>query len=849
MKPSEFDPKKVQGLSDEEASLRLKKYGLNELPEEKPRSFWAIAREVLLDPIFILMTASGLIYFVLGDLQEALMLLGFVIFIMLISLYQETKTERALDALRSLSSPRALVIRGGVQKRIPGVDVVTGDVLVLAEGDRVPADARVIWAVSLSADESLLTGESIPVRKSVWDGVLETSRPGGDDRPFVYSGTLIVQGQALAEVTAAGSQTEMGKIGKTLHSAEPEKTRLQSEMQNLVRILGAVGIFLCLLVVAIYGLTRGDWLAGFLAGLALAMAILPNEFPVVLTIFLALGAWRISKKRVLTRNVPAVENVGAVTVLCVDKTGTLTQNQMLVQKLFVPDGVFDAVEDAGKELSEMFHELVEFALLASQRDPFDPVEKALKTLAEGLLANTEHIHESWTLVRQYPLSPSLLALSYVWESPEKETYVIGGKGAPEAVFDLCHLSREQTALYTEAVKKFAQEGLRVLGAAKAVFKKSTLPPIQHDFEFQFLGLIGFADPVRAEVPAAVKECSSAGIRIVMITGDYPETACSIARQIGLKNPEVCLTGPELEGLNLEDLGRKISSTNILARVMPEQKLLIVQALKAVGEIVAMTGDGVNDAPALKAADIGIAMGKRGTDVAREAADLVLVEDDFASIVDAVKTGRRVFDNLKKAMVYLLAIHIPIAGISLIPVILKWPLVLMPVHIAFLHLIIDPACSVVFEMENEEKDIMRRPPRKVQESLFNKAMVLFSLLQGLSVLAFTAAVFAISLFLGQDAAEARALTFTTLITANLSLIVTNRSWSQSGILSWSQNLALGWVLGGGVIAMGLILTVPFFRGLFRFSILHPADILICLIVGISSVFWFEFLKKTLTRSRA
>lgn len=841
MPPLDLDPRTVKGLPPEEAARRLSLSGLNELPADKPRDLKAIALGVLIDPIFLLMVSSGLIYLILGELQEALMLLGFVVLIMAIGLYQEAKTEKALDALKRLSSPRALVIRGGVQLRIPGREVVMGDVMVLAEGDRVPADARVLWQTHLSADESLLTGESVPVRKNVWDGEAQKSPAGGEDLPFVYSGTLIVQGQALVEVLGTGSETEMGKIGKALGRVETQKTLLQQEMNRLVRVIGAGAFFLCVLVVAAYGLTRDDWLGGFLAGLSLAMAILPNEFPVVLSIFLALGAWRLSKKKVLTRNVPAVENLGAATVLCVDKTGTLTENRMTLQKLYTPGGVYE--EGAGRELEENFHELVEYGLLASQRDPFDPVEKALKELAERHLSKTEHIHDQWALVRQYPLSPSLLALSYVWDASENGEYVIGGKGSPEAVFDLCHLDPEETRLHTIAVREMASAGLRVLGVAKAHLKKGLLPDIQHDFEYEFLGLLGFSDPVRSEVPEAARECLEAGIRVVMITGDYPETAMRIARDAGLQNPDCCLTGVEIQGLNDEVFSGKMAAINIFARVTPDQKLRIVEALKARGEVVAMTGDGVNDAPALKAADIGIAMGKRGTDVAREASDLVLVEDDFSSIVGAVKMGRRIFDNLRKAMTYLLAVHIPIAGISLIPVLMKWPLVLMPVHIAFLHLIIDPVCSVVFEMEAGERNLMKRPPRPKQEPLFNKALIYGSVLQGGSVLAALTAVLWMSVVCGFSEEESRTLTFFALMAASMGLIFVNRTWSGSEENGKKNfNPALFWVVSGTVTAMGIILFVPFFQGLFRFSFPGVGVLFLALCAGAASVAIFEIVKK-------
>ncbi len=838
----EINPALIPGLSEGEARRLLSEEGYNELPSARGGGILRILFGMLRDPIFLLLAVSGLLYFMLGDVQEAWMLTGFVLFIMGITFYQEHKTERAVEALRDLSSPRALVIRGGAQKRIPGREVARGDVIILSEGDRVPADAALLWSTHLQADESLLTGESAPVRKSIWDGAQPSVQPGGDNLPFIYSGTLVVQGKGVARVLSTGAETQIGRIGKALESVAPEETPLQNEMRRLVKVLAAIGLALCAAVVAAYGLTRGDWLNGFLAGITLAMAILPNEFPVVLSIFLALGAWRISRRHVLTRRVPAVETLGSATVLCVDKTGTLTQNRMTVKKLFVNGEFFNLDDPSHGGLPETFHPLVEYGILASQPEPFDPMEKALQRVGLELLADTEHLHADWRLVKEYPLTRELLALSHVWQSPDGSRLMIGAKGAPEAIADLCHFDAERTRVLLENVKKLAAEGLRVIAVAQSHFAETALPPIQHDFTFEFLGLVGFADPVRPGVAKSLAECYSAGMRVIMITGDYPETARAIAREIGLSPAQECLTGQELESMGDAELARRIRSVNIFARVVPEQKLRLVNALKANGEVVAMTGDGVNDAPALKAAHIGIAMGERGTDVAREAASLVLTNDDFSSIVESVRLGRRIFDNLKKAIAYLLAIHIPIAGISLIPVLLKWPLVLMPVHIAFLHLIIDPACSVVFEAEPEEKGIMKRPPRDGRKPLFDKTMILWSSLQGLGILLALLAIFGVALYRGQGEADARALAFTTLVLANLFLILTNHSWEDSILHTWrSDNPALWWVLGGALAFLGLVLWNPALRKMFHFSKLHPADLALCFGAALLSVMWFEILK--------
>ena len=815
--------------------------GYNELPTGQRRGIAVIAFEIVRQPIFLLLAAAGLIYMMLGDRGEALMLLAFVVVVIGITLYQERKTERALEALRDLSSPRARVIREGLQRRIAGREVVRDDLLVLSEGDRVPADAVLLSANDLSADESLLTGESVPVRKTSWDGVMEMARPGGDDLPFVYSGTLLVQGQGVARVRSVGVRTEIGKIGKKLEEVEPEETPLQKETGRLVRNLAFVGLSLCGLVVVLYGLTKGNWLNGFLAGITLAMALLPEEIPVVLTVFLAIGAWRIAQSRVLTRRVTAVEGLGAASVLCVDKTGTLTQNRMTVQRLYSKGELRDIGESPGP-LPETFHEVLEFAILASEIEPMDPMEIAFRDLGDRALTRIEHLHRDWALVYEYSLTSKLLALSHVWKAPGLDEHVVASKGSPEAIADLCRFDPARKEELSRRVGAMADDGLRVLGVAKAYFKGTAWPRHQHDFGFAFLGLIGLADPIRPSVPAAVKECHTAGIRVIMITGDYPGTARAVARQVGLAAGGGMITGDELERMGEPELRARIKTVNLFARVLPEQKLRLVEAFKATGEVVAMTGDGVNDAPALKSAHIGIAMGGRGTDVAREASALVLLEDDFGSIVQAVKLGRRIFDNLQKAMAYTLAIHVPIAGLSLVPLMVGWPLVFFPVHIMFLELIIDPACSVVFEATPEEADVMTRPPRNPDGPLFGGRIVGLSLMQGVIVLLITLAVYGVALHGGQGEWEARALTFTTLVIANLGLIFTNRSWSRTIPETLrSPNPALWWVVGGAVVFLGLVLYLPFLRDRFDFGSLAPIDLVIGLTAGASSILWFEGLK--------
>jgi Ca2+-transporting ATPase len=836
-----FDLEKIKGLSSEEASGRIASEGYNEIPSAKKSGVIKILLEIVKEPMFLLLIACGSLYFFLGDIHEGLMLLGFVFVIIGITFYQQNKTERALEALKDLSSPRALVIRDGQQQRIAGRDVVREDIIVISEGDRVPADAVVISCNNLSVDESLLTGESVPVRKAEDKETDAIGKPGGDDLPYIFSGTMVVGGTGLAIVKATGINTELGKIGKSLQALEPEQTQLQKETKELVEKVAIIAIALCAVVIILYGLGRGHWTEGFLAGIALAMSMLPEEFPVILTIFLALGAWRMSKNNVLTRRQHAIQALGSATVLCVDKTGTLTTNKMTVRKLYANGKFFESYDH--KALPEDFHEVVEFGILASQQEPFDPMEKALKELSSKTLKETEHIHERWELVQEYPLSKHLLVISHVWKAQEKEDYIIAAKGAPEAIFDLCHLSTEDIKNSTEAVAEMTNNGLRVIGVANAKMKKMPLPSKQHDFEFEFLGLVGFEDPVRETVPAAIKECYSAGIRVIMITGDYPGTAKKIAAQVGLSDPDEIITGSELEKMGDDELKEKIRKVNVFARVVPEQKLRIVNALKSNGEIVAMTGDGVNDAPALKSAHIGVAMGARGTDVAREASSVVLLDDDFSSIVHGVKTGRRIFDNIRKAMAYVLAVHMPIAGITVLAVVLGWPLILLPAHIVFLELIIDPACSVVFEAEKEEANIMRKPPRNPKERIFSRKIVMLCVLQGLAILAAIAALFQIALYANRTETDARALSFAALIIANIFLILANRSWSKNFISTLRTKNNAFWIISGvAALFLALVLYVPFLQELFRFGSLTANDIGLALFAGILCLLWFEVVKK-------
>ncbi len=795
----------ISGLSKIEASERLKTHGYNELPSGKSKNIWRIAFEVMKEPMFILLITCGVLYMMLGDYKEGSILLSTIFVTIFITFYQYQKTEKALEALRKLSAPRALVIRNGKEMRIPGREVVPDDIIILHEGDRISADAKVLDTVNLTIDESLLTGESIAVTKSLQTDSLNS-------HGLIFSGTLVVQGKGTAKVISTGIKTEFGKIGTSLQNIEQDETRLQKEMKTLIRNLFIIGGIISVGTVLAFYFTRGNFIQSLLNGLAAAMSILPEEFPVVLTIFLALGAWRLSKSNVLTRKPSAIETLGSATVLCSDKTGTITQNKMEIAALYNGIELLKSV-DFIKNKTQIT-DLILAANRASQKDSIDPMEKAIDKTGETIISKEKYDNK---LIKEYPLSRELLAMTRVLESAENGI-TVSTKGAPETIFKLCKMTEPETAKHLAIVQQMAEQGYRVIGVANSSHRDKQLPETQQGFDFNFLGLIGLEDPIRPEVPEAIKECNEAGIKVIMITGDFPATAKSIALQIGLDSKKEIITGEELKKLSDEELRRRITNTNIFARVIPEQKLRIVQALKANNEIVAMTGDGVNDAPALKAANIGIAMGNKGTDVAREASSLVLLDDNFASIVSAIRSGRRIFDNLQKAMSYIIAIHIPIIGLTLLPAfITSLPLLFMPLNIVFMELIIDPVCSVAFESEQEEKGIMKRLPRNPDEQFFGRKKIFSSIMQGFLLLVMVVSVYFLSIQEGHSAGEVRAIAFSSLIIGNIFLILTNLSKTRSFISVFiEKNWAAILILIAAIIMLLLIISIPSLQHIFSFE---------------------------------
>ena len=822
-----------QGLSAAEAARRLATEGPNLLPGSAPKSTLAIVRDVVTEPMFLMLLAAGSIYLALGDRGEALFLLGFVFVVIGITLAQERKTQRALESLRDLSAPRALVIRDGQEQRIAGREVVRGDLLVLHEGDRIAADALLIEG-QLEVDESLLTGEAVPVVKLPLAQDSQNAQasasaeapatragppqarpaPSGDSAAHevasvgaIYASTVVTRGVAVAQVCATAAHTAVGRIGADLAATVEPPSALQQGSRRLVRNLG-IGA----LVLALAQVLLGWWwnsrplLESLLSGIALAMAILPEEIPVILTVFLALGAWRISHQKVLTRRVTAVEALGAITVLAVDKTGTLTMNRMAVAELASDEQHFRP--ESASELPEHFHLLAEFAMLATPADPFDPMEKAIQHFGHQWLQGTEHVHDGREPEFEYALSGEILAMTRVFASDEPNVHLLATKGAPEAVADLCHLDAAQQGAIRRQVEAMAERGLRVLGVARGRWKgaapapgqRPPWPQSQHDFDFDFLGLVALADPPRTEVPAALAECRRAGVRVIMMTGDHPATARAIAQQVGLSDRPDVITGAQLEGLDDASLSERLRHVDLCARLKPQHKLRLVQLLRASGEVVAMTGDGVNDAPALKAADVGIAMGERGTDVAREAAALVLLDDSFARIVAAIRQGRRIDSNIRKAVRFVFAVHVPIIGLALVPTLLHWPVLLLPVHIVLLELLIDPACSIVFEAEAEDSDTMARAPRPVSDSPFAAAPLLWSVLQGLGLAAVLLGGQAWLVHQGWHPDQGRTVVFGTLVLCVLLLILANRDLSRPALLGVTDPNPWLWRIAAAMVVL-------------------------------------------------
>ncbi len=819
----------LTGLSAAEAEALLKTHGPNILKMASSRSLLTITLGTLREPMFIFLLAAALLYLVVGDLGEGLFLLGGAALSIVLVVIQDARSERALAALRELAEPLANVIRGGTQQQTPARDLVPGDVIVVMEGERVPADAVLRKGDVLTVDESALTGESVPVIKQPgpWHANEDDHRQNGN---ALFAGTMVVAGHGLAQVTQTGSRTRIGAIGTAL-SGETERTPLQQATGRLALRLSAIAVVFCLIVAAAYGFMRNDWFAGGLAGLTIAIALLPEEFPMVLAVFLAIGSWRLARHQVLVRRAAVVETLGAVTILCVDKTGTLTENRMRVGA-FWRNG-----ELLGANLDSAAEQIARFALLASAIHPVDPMDRAIHEALADRVASTL-AENGGEPVRSFPLRADRLAVIQSWRTADGEVWA--AKGAPEAVLKLCHMTPTAREPVEIALAGMAAGGLRVLGIAKATEPAGSIDDPK-DATFEFVGLIGFLDPLRQDVPAALAEAQLAGIDVSMITGDYPATALEIARQAGIEVAGGVLTGPEIAALNSDELTARLATVRIFARVKPDQKLALVESFKARGHVVAMTGDGINDAPALERAHVGIAMGRRGTDVAREAADLVLLDDSFPSIVGGVRLGRRIFANLRKALIYIMAIHVPIAGVALLPILFGLPPLLYPMHVVMLELIIDPVCSLVFESEPSDRSAMRRPPRSIKEPLFGRDQMALAGVQGMILLAAVLGIYVWALNNGLSENQARAAGFTVLVIGNLGLALADSSESATRLFDPRHNVF--WGVGAvAAVVLATIMTWPVLSEIFRVEAPDAAVVAMSALVALVAGGWYSIVRR-------
>ena len=816
----------MEGLSEREAALLLSKFGLNELPAEKKGSLFDSAVKVVREPMILLLILAGVISFVLAERVDGMLLISTVFIIIGISLFQERRTETALSALRSLSAPQALVIRSGKRIRIPTKEVVPGDLIQLLEGDRVPADAEIIDLKYLVLDESLLTGESVPVTKNLGDQV--------------FTGTLVVRGHGIAIVRTTGNSTELGRIGSSLSGMKEQLTRLQLSISRIVKGIGIGALLTVTFVIAVYGVTRGNWLEGALAGIAVAMALIPEELPVILTIFMTLGAWRMTKVGVIVRRTATIEALGSVTVLCVDKTGTLTKNEMKIEELKLLNG---DTWNASSAINPEFEELISIGSLATPTVAFDPMDLAFKTL------ETSNRLASYKSLSEIPLSKERLIYTHVWQKENR--FIVAAKGAPEHIARICGLSETQLNSFHDLVATSASHGFRVIAVAKMELSESEFRTKKIDeIGLQFLGFSLLRDPIRDGVPDAINLCRAAGIRTIMITGDHPATAIAVANEIGIPSSSF-MTGEILSQASDSDLREKVKSVSIFARVTHDHKLRLINALKTNGEIVGMTGDGINDAPALRAADIGIAMGGRGTDVAREASDMIITDDNFVSIVSGIKRGRTIFSNIKKAIIYVIAIHVPIFGMAIIPILNPlWPLVFLPALIAFHEIVIDPAASIVYEVEQSDPEIMNQKPRATTASLISRLDFLYSVLQGLSVFALVAIIYFVSLGNGSSDNRVRSLTFGTLLISNVILIMINRSRDLTiyRTVFKIKNVAAPWIALLAISILLILINVRVFREAFDLELLAISDYLILAGLSYLSLCWTD-LRKLLISAKA
>jgi Ca2+-transporting ATPase len=814
--PFEKNKTALQGLTTEQAEQKRVLFGRNQLEDTRPNAFWTHLKDLVTEPMFILLFVACLIYFILGEWTEAIMMLVAILFVAGIEIYQENKSEKALETLRAYTRAKVKVLRDGQWVFLDGSELVPGDVVSIEEGERVPADGRILDQNDLRIDESVLTGESVAVEKNAFPG----------EQNQVFQGTMVAGGKGIVEVQATGAATELGKLGKTVAEVESEQTPLQKQIRHFVRQMGVAGGIAFLITFVVNYLLQGEVLTALLFSLTLAMAILPEEIPVAFSAFMALGAFRMIKHGILAKDPKTVESLGSATVLCLDKTGTITENRMSVAEIRDIDG-------DGR--------LLEYALLASEPEPFDAMEKAIEKHFFEKHREDPRVYQR--LVKEYNLSGVPPAMTHIWQDTNGQQTVVC-KGAVERIVQMTRLDKDSAHAVLEMTDTLADSGYRVLGVAKADFDGPDFPGEQDAFAWSMKGLVAFYDPPKGNALEAFQQFYGAGIRIIMITGDHKSTAHNIARQTGIRGTERILTGADVMSMDADALRESVQGVNLFARMFPDAKLRVVEALKANGEVVAMSGDGVNDGPALKSAHIGVAMGKKGTDMAKNAASLVLMDDNLSSMVTALRTGRRIYDNLRKAIRYVISIHLPIVAVVLLPLLLGWPYphILLPLHVIFLELVMDPTAAVAFENEPEEQNILHKPPRSGGTSLFSGRELGFSLLQGAVIAAGVLAMYQYALQQGHAETTVRSVVFATMVFANLGLTLTNRSFDYALHHTLrTHNRILPVILLVSLLLLLVTLYVPFAAGLFSMAPLSLSMLAKCLATGLLSTWWFEVYK--------
>lgn len=820
---------KIKGLTDAEVEASRTQYGRNVLSSKKDNSFLLAIKNILKEPMIILLLVASCIYFISGEMGDGIFLASAIILVAIISLHQDSRSRNAIEKLKIFSQPHCKVIRNGITEELKSEDLVVGDHLILEEGTFITADGCIIHSNDFSVNESILTGEAFSVFKD------KTKKD-----KTVYSGTYVNSGLAIVKITNIGNDTKLGKIGKSLESISEEKTPLETQISAFVKKMVFAGTIIFIIVWVINYYQSFNLLDSLLKALTLAMSILPEEIPVAFTTFMALGAWRLMKLGIVVKQLKTVETLGSATVICIDKTGTITENKMSLAEIYVPSsGKIKDLKDG--ILTNDEENLITLSMWASEPIPFDPMEIALHRAYSDLKRIDER--HNYKIIQEYPLSGKPPMMTHVFQNNKGKT-VIASKGAPEAFFGISNLSQLEKEKFENIVQKFAHEGYRVLGVAESIFEGPDFPHKQQDFKFELKGLIAFYDPPKKNIPEVIESFYKAGISVKIITGDNNETTTSIAKQIGFKGYDKCISGEELMQLNVSELEECVMQTNIFTRMFPEAKLKIVNALKSKNQVVAMTGDGVNDGPALKAAHIGIAMGEKGTEIAKQAASLILLEDDLSKMVDAIAMGRRIYKNLKKAIQYIISIHIPIILTVFIPLALGWiyPNIFSPIHIIFLELIMGPTCSILFENEPMEVNTMSQNPRPLSTTFFSFRELTTSIIQGLMVTLGTLFTYQYAIQNDYEETITRTMVFTVLIAANIFLTLVNRSFYYTILttIKYKNNLVL-LIISITVTIVGLLLFVKPLTHFFEFEQLTFDQILLCIGIGFTSVIWFELVK--------